>query len=62
LHLQKAYASHNYSKGDFPIAERAAAEILSLPMFPQLTAAQQSRVAEAVLAFAGKVLQGVGKE
>jgi dTDP-4-amino-4,6-dideoxygalactose transaminase/acetyltransferase-like isoleucine patch superfamily enzyme len=62
LHLQKAYASHNYSKGDFPIAERAAEEILSLPMFPQLTAAQQSRVAEAVLAFAGKVLQGVGKQ
>jgi hypothetical protein len=31
-------------------------------MFPQLTAAQQSRVAEAVLAFAGKVLQGVGKQ
>jgi dTDP-4-amino-4,6-dideoxygalactose transaminase/acetyltransferase-like isoleucine patch superfamily enzyme len=62
LHLQKAYASLNYSKGDFPIAERAATEILSLPMFPQLTVAQQSRVAEAVLAFAGKVLQGVGKE
>jgi dTDP-4-amino-4,6-dideoxygalactose transaminase/acetyltransferase-like isoleucine patch superfamily enzyme len=62
LHLQKAYASHNYSVGDFPIAERAAAEILSLPMFPQLTVAQQSKVAEAVLSFAGKVLQGVGKE
>ncbi len=61
LHLQKAYASLNYSVGDFPIAERASAEILSLPMFPQLTVAQQSKVAEAVLAFAGKVLQGVGK-
>jgi hypothetical protein len=31
-------------------------------MFPQLTVAQQSRVAETVLAFAGKVLQSVGKE
>jgi dTDP-4-amino-4,6-dideoxygalactose transaminase/acetyltransferase-like isoleucine patch superfamily enzyme len=62
LHLQKAYASHSYSKGDFPVAERAAGEILSLPMFPQLTVAQRSKVAEAVLAFAGKVLQSVGKE
>ncbi len=51
LHLQKAYASLNYVRGDFPVAERAAAEILSLPMFPQLTAEQQGRVAEELLAF-----------
>jgi dTDP-4-amino-4,6-dideoxygalactose transaminase len=49
LHLQKAYAFLNYCEGDFPIAERAAAEILSLPMFPQLTPAQQSRVTEEVV-------------
>ena len=36
LHLQKAYAAMNYRKGDFPVAERVAAEIVSLPMFPQL--------------------------
>jgi dTDP-4-amino-4,6-dideoxygalactose transaminase len=47
LHLQKAYAFLNYSLGDFPIAECAATEILSLPMFPQLTAEQQARVVEA---------------
>ena len=46
LHLQKAYASLNYERGDFPVAERVAAEIVSLPMFPQLTAGQQSRVVE----------------
>ena len=51
LHLQKAYASLNYGLGDFPVAERVAGEILSLPMFPQLTADQQARVAEEILAF-----------
>jgi len=51
LHLQKAYASLNYRLGDFPVAERVAAEILSLPMFPQLTTDQQARVVEEILAF-----------
>jgi dTDP-4-amino-4,6-dideoxygalactose transaminase len=51
LHLQKAYASLNYMEGDFPIAEKVAAEILSLPMFPQLTLQQQNRVVEESLRF-----------
>ena len=51
LHLQKAYAAMNYRKGDFPVTEKAAAEIVSLPMFPQLTAAQQTRVVEEILNF-----------
>lgn len=51
LHLQKAYAGMNYRKGDFPVTEKAAAEIVSLPMFPQLTAEQQARVAEEILNF-----------
>jgi dTDP-4-amino-4,6-dideoxygalactose transaminase len=51
LHLQKAYASMGYKKGDFPITERVSAEIVSLPMFPQLTAEQQARVAQAVASF-----------
>jgi dTDP-4-amino-4,6-dideoxygalactose transaminase len=54
LHLQKAYASLNYGRGDFPVVERAAAEMVSLPMFPQLTAEQQARVAEEILAFTSK--------
>ena len=54
LHLQKAYASLKYSPGDFPVAESAATEIISLPMFPQLTAQQQARVAEEILAFSDK--------
>jgi dTDP-4-amino-4,6-dideoxygalactose transaminase len=51
LHLQKAYAGMNCRKGDFPATEKAAAEIVSLPMFPQLTAEQQTRVAEEILNF-----------
>jgi dTDP-4-amino-4,6-dideoxygalactose transaminase len=47
LHLQKAYARLGYAHGDFPVAERVAAEVLSLPMYPQLTCEQQDRVAEA---------------
>ena len=61
LHLQNAYASMNYGHGAFPVAERVAEEIVSLPMFPQLTAAQQSRVAEEVLAFSPKALQAAGR-
>jgi dTDP-4-amino-4,6-dideoxygalactose transaminase len=48
LHLQKAYAWLGYVQGDFPVAERVAAEVLSLPMYPQLTSEQQDRVAEAL--------------
>lgn len=51
LHLQKAYGGLNYTAQDFPVATRAAERILSLPMFPGLTRAQQTRVAEEVAAF-----------
>ncbi len=49
LHLQKAYASLGYNHGDFPIAEQVAPEILSLPMFPGLTADQQNVVVGEVM-------------
>lgn len=51
LHLQEAYKGHGYAKGDLPVTEKVAAEIVSLPMFPQLTAEQQSRVVAGVKAF-----------
>ncbi|MGD0458176.1 MAG: DegT/DnrJ/EryC1/StrS family aminotransferase [Terriglobia bacterium] len=51
LHLQKAYNALGYMKGDFPVSEKVAAEILSLPMFPGLTYAQQDRIAQQVLDF-----------
>jgi len=56
LHLQKAYASLNYGVGDFPVTEGAATEILSLPMFPHLSASQQSSVAGAINALIGSRL------
>jgi dTDP-4-amino-4,6-dideoxygalactose transaminase len=55
LHLQKAYASRNYSLEDFPVARRVASEALSLPMFPQLAKDQQVRVAKEILAFTSKI-------
>ena len=51
LHIQEAYRCLGYQKGDFPISERAAAEILSLPMFPTLQPEQQFRVASEVANF-----------
>lgn len=56
LHLQKAYENLGYKKGAFPVTERIASEIVSLPMFPQLTKAQQDEVVAQVKEFvAGKV-------
>jgi len=54
LHLQQAYRSFGYQRGDFPVTECAAAEIVSLPMFPQLNADQQARVVAEVCAFAAE--------
>jgi dTDP-4-amino-4,6-dideoxygalactose transaminase len=55
LHLQKAYVSLNYRLEDFPVARRVASEIVSLPMFPQLTTDQQVRVAEEIHIFTSKI-------
>ena len=52
LHLQKAYEGFAHKKGDFPVTEKVALEILSLPMFPQLQPLQQARVVQAVQEFA----------
>jgi dTDP-4-amino-4,6-dideoxygalactose transaminase len=52
LHLQKAYSNLGYKEGDFPVSERVAREIVSLPMFPQLTGEQQDRVLAALVEFA----------
>jgi dTDP-4-amino-4,6-dideoxygalactose transaminase len=49
LHLQNAYKDLGYRQGDFPVSEKAASQILSLPMFPGLTDAQQDRVVQQVL-------------
>ena len=48
LHLQDAYARLGFRAGDFPVSEKLALEILSLPMYPGLTASQQERVADGI--------------
>ena len=51
LHLQKCYASLGHKQGDFPVAEKAARECLSLPIYPELTEGQIQHVAEAIKGF-----------
>lgn len=48
LHLQEVHASLGYHEGSFPHSERAAREVLSLPMFPELSATQREAVASAL--------------
>jgi dTDP-4-amino-4,6-dideoxygalactose transaminase len=48
VHLQEAHADLGYKAGDFPMSEKAASEVLSLPMFPELTFSQIEAVADAV--------------
>jgi dTDP-4-amino-4,6-dideoxygalactose transaminase len=49
LHLSNAYTHLRYRRGDFPVAERAAAEVLSLPMYPNLQKEAQAYVAAELL-------------
>lgn len=56
IHLQPIYAGLNYENGSFPITERISQEVLSLPMFPELTEAQSEYVAQGLV----EALQGEG--
>jgi dTDP-4-amino-4,6-dideoxygalactose transaminase len=51
LHLQPAFAALGHSQGDFPVSEAACAEVLALPIYPELTERQQRLVVEGVEAF-----------
>jgi dTDP-4-amino-4,6-dideoxygalactose transaminase len=55
LHLQKAYSHLGYERGEFPVSEKSAAKIVSLPMYPGLNAEQQREVAEQVMALVSPV-------
>ena len=54
VHLQPAFRHLGYGPGDFPVAEAAAMQLLSLPLYPQITQEQQVRVAEPSGAHSGR--------
>lgn len=51
LHLQPVFAGLRYKRGDFPVAEASAAEMLSLPMYPELTGEQIHHVCDSIREF-----------
>lgn len=53
MHLQPVYRAMGLGRGSFPVAEAAADQVLSLPIYPEITPEQQARVADAVKGFAG---------
>jgi dTDP-4-amino-4,6-dideoxygalactose transaminase len=61
LHLQKAYGWLGHKAGEYPVTEKAAAEIVSLPMFPQLTSDQQRRVVFSIQEFLAGAAPQVAK-
>ncbi len=54
LHIQEAYRYLGHSEGDFPEAERACREVLSLPVFPEMSADQRDYVVSSVRSFRGR--------
>jgi dTDP-4-amino-4,6-dideoxygalactose transaminase len=53
MHLQESFAYLGYKRGDFPQAEKAADEVLAIPVYPELTDEMKDYVAETILTFLG---------
>ena len=54
LHLQRCFANLGYKKGDFPVAEALAEDVLALPMFPELLPEEQERIVSEIAGFYAK--------
>jgi len=53
LHQQECFSDLGYKRGDFPVSEKAAREVLALPIFPELTAGQQDYIVESIKEYYG---------
>lgn len=53
MHLQECFRYLGYKKGDFPESEKAANEVLAIPIYPELTDAMKNYVADTILSFLG---------
>jgi dTDP-4-amino-4,6-dideoxygalactose transaminase len=62
IHLQEACRDLGYRRSNFPLTEQASARILSLPMFPELTAQQRESVVDALLQSARNFTEPVTTE
>lgn len=51
LHVQPAFAYLGYSRGSFPVAEKASEEVLALPVYPELTEQDQDRIVSSIAGF-----------
>ena len=61
MHLQECFSNLDYKQGDFPEAEKAAEEVLALPIYPELTDEMKDRVAETIMSFLKSSRVGICK-
>ncbi len=61
MHLQECFGYLGYKKGDFPQAEKAAKEVLAIPIYPELTDKMKAYVCETILSFCGELRDNMSR-